>query len=196
MFESKHEKLEKILKVFKTEGAPEEVLTTLLIERDVVMNILKSHGVQGSLTDCVQAVLRAASDQHETIMQANLALKESEIAITKHGVLTELTTENQDDMVYSYFVSYDATYKTGTSTDQAPSLREADMILMTAGQASAGESRCAGMTVVNVEGGIRNWQNVVGISHFISKNTFKQFNDVSVVIRHFEEINRWKKETK
>jgi hypothetical protein len=160
-------------------------------EKDIVLNLLQSHGIGGDdMVAGVQRLIQAANAQHEVIMQAQVALRASDEALAKMSSGEADKSGKPDDVTHSYFIGYDASYSIcgKAHADRPPTAEEANDILNSGG----GPMRANGMTVVNIEGGIKNWQNVVGIAHFICKSTFANQSNVHVVIRNIVEINRWK----
>lgn len=157
-------------------------------ENQSVIETLRTHGYDvDSVTEGVRRLLETVNAQNEAVMSAQVALGASELALQRVSSGTAQQPDNPDDMVYSYFVSYDASYSIMPRFDQPPSPEEADDILRNQGT----PQRVSAMTVVNIEGGIKNWQNVMGVTHFLVKTHFSKYANVSVTLRNIVQINSW-----
>lgn len=154
-----------------------EAVGDLCTEREIAMQLLISSGAvrdtKLTITEGIQQLIEVSNQQNQSIASAQMALgdalKAIDIAKMKSGEGDKPLVD--DGYTYSYFIPYDFRYTRDWNGGPV--------------------SICQGMTVINFEGGVRNWQQIVGLATFIKGNSLTQFPNAHVRINGIHLLDKW-----
>lgn len=144
------------------------------VDHLVAVQLLENAGLRDCLlSEGVARLIAVSNEQSVAVCHAQEALTKAELAMNRvsSGEIAqdELTTSA---FTYAYFVPYDVTFSEFHN---------------------GGRSKCVhGCTMLNIEGGIKNWQNILGINHYILKTYFSEYPNATVRVVGLFEINKWK----
>jgi len=140
------------------------------VEKRDTLEKLHEYGFTGGIEAAVDQALTLLDRQHQAIKDGNNAL-ESEASKIKDAARAG---ERDSSFTVQYFIPYDATYTKYLNGGTLQALH--------------------GMTMINIIGGIRNWEDLMGVSHFIKTKTLTPKGipaNVTVRINGIFEVSRW-----